>query len=154
MIKDKRKWLAWIAGAVFLCSGTIGMWLHYAGKQEDGLVSGNGRIEATEIDIAAKTAGRIKEIMVREGDFVTAGQVVAMMDTEVLMAQLREAQAHLQQMKSAAATARSQLHQAKRRKRLPWRLLPNARPNLTSPKTLEPFFQAGCERCCRATGSR
>lgn len=116
MVKDKRKWLAWIAGAVFLCSGTIGVWLHYAGKQEDGLVSGNGRIEATEIDIAAKTAGRIKEIMVREGDFVTAGQVVAMMDTEVLMAQLREAQAHLQQMKSAAATARSQLHQRKAEK--------------------------------------
>jgi len=40
-------------------------------------------------------AGRIKAILVDEGDLVTAGQVVAQMDTEVLQAQLRQAQAHL-----------------------------------------------------------
>jgi HlyD family secretion protein len=40
-----------------------------------GLASGNGRIEAVEIDVATKTPGRIKEILVNEGDFVTAGQV-------------------------------------------------------------------------------
>ena len=59
-----------------------------------------------------KSAGRIKEILVREGDFVNAGQVVAIMDTEVLAAQHREGpRAHLQQMRSALATARSQLVQ-------------------------------------------
>ena len=31
---------------------------------------GNGRLEATEISISAKLAGRIDEIMVDEGDFV------------------------------------------------------------------------------------
>jgi len=34
------------------------------------LFSGNGRIEATEIDIASKLAGRVQNIMVNEGDFV------------------------------------------------------------------------------------
>ncbi|MEG1328413.1 MAG: hemolysin D, partial [Janthinobacterium sp.] len=38
----------------------------------EGFVSGNGRIEATEIDVATKLAGRVKEILVREGDFVKA----------------------------------------------------------------------------------
>ncbi|MCK6452293.1 MAG: HlyD family efflux transporter periplasmic adaptor subunit [Alphaproteobacteria bacterium] len=76
-----------------------------------GFASGNGRIEAVEIDIAAKTAGRIKEIRVNEGDFVTAGQVLAVMDTEVLEAQRREAEAQLQRAIIGVETARSQVTQ-------------------------------------------
>lgn len=58
-----------------------------------GFVSSNGRIEATEIDIATKYAGRIEQVLVREGDTVDAGQVVARMDTSELLAQLHQAQA-------------------------------------------------------------
>lgn len=72
-----------------------------------GFASGNGRIEAVEIDIAAKTAGRVREILVDEGDFVRAGEVVARMDTSVLDAQLREAQAQLQGAQTSVGTARS-----------------------------------------------
>jgi HlyD family secretion protein len=110
MNKHKRK-MWWVATALVLGLGASFAWQRYGGKEEDGLASGNGRIEATEIDVATKIAGRIKEILVREGDFVTAGQVVALMDTDVLRAQLREAEAQLQRAQSAAATARSQLVQ-------------------------------------------
>jgi HlyD family secretion protein len=72
-----------------------------------GFVSGNGRIEATEIDIAAKIAGRIREVLVNEGDFVNAGQIVARMDTAVLEAQRREAEAQLRMSIIAVDTARS-----------------------------------------------
>jgi len=60
-----------------------------------GFAQGNGRIEAVEIDVATKIAGRVSDILVNEGDFVTAGQIVARMDTAVLEAQLREAEAQL-----------------------------------------------------------
>ena len=55
-----------------------GGWLAYERwiKKEpfpDGIASGNGRIEATEIDIAIKFPGRISEILFREGDFLEAG---------------------------------------------------------------------------------
>jgi HlyD family secretion protein len=40
----------------------------------EGLASGNGRIEATEIDVATKLAGRVEDILVREGDFVRPGR--------------------------------------------------------------------------------
>ncbi|HVZ06972.1 HlyD family secretion protein [Rhodopila sp.] len=60
-----------------------------------GFASGNGRVEGTDIDIATKIAGRIKDILVNEGDFVTAGEVVARMDTLVLEAERREAEAQL-----------------------------------------------------------
>ncbi len=50
--------------------------------------SSNGRIEATEIDVAAKIPGRIDKILVNEGDFVNTGQIVAVMDLKTLKAQL------------------------------------------------------------------
>jgi len=50
----------------------------------DGFVSGNGRIEATEIDVATKLPGRVEAVLVREGDFVSAGQPLAKMQIEVL----------------------------------------------------------------------
>jgi HlyD family secretion protein len=62
-----------------------------------------------EIDIAAKSPGRIREILAHEGDLVSAGQVLARMDIDVLTAQLRQAEAQLGQAESAVTTARSQL---------------------------------------------
>ncbi len=83
-------------------------WQHFKpGKLPPGIASGNGRIEATEIDIAAKLAGRVAEVTVREGDFVVPGQVVARMDTDVLKAQRREAEAQLQRAIINVDTARS-----------------------------------------------
>lgn len=76
-----------------------------------GIVSGNGRIEAVEIDVAAKAPGRIREILADEGDFVKAGQVVAHMDTDVLQAQRAEAEAQQQQALNAIEIASSQVTQ-------------------------------------------
>lgn len=70
-----------------------------------GFVSANGRIEATEIDIATKYAGRVAQVMVEEGDFVQAGQVVAQMDVEETAAALRTAQAQAQQAEKALEQA-------------------------------------------------
>lgn len=107
-----QKKLLGIAGlVVLLVMGVVwGQKLLRNGKTP-GITSSNGRIEAVEIDVAAKSAGRVKDILVREGDFVTAGQVVAQMDTDTLRAQLRQAIAQRQQAESAVATARSQLAQ-------------------------------------------
>ncbi|MCW0233104.1 MAG: HlyD family efflux transporter periplasmic adaptor subunit [Ferrovibrio sp.] len=62
-----------------------------------GFAAGNGRIEANEIDIATKYAARILEIRVDEGDLVRAGQIVALLDTRDLAAQLRSAEAQVVQ---------------------------------------------------------
>ena len=99
-------------------------------KLPDGFASSNGRIEATEIDVATKLAGRILDELVDEGDFVTAGQVVAHMDTESLQAQRREAVAKLGMAKSAVETreARWRSARARRRQRSPWSH--SARPNI------------------------
>jgi len=79
---------------------------HGPGK---GFASGNGRLEATEIDVAAKLAGRVEDILVVEGDFVDAGQILAHMQVQTLEAQRDEARARLQQTITAVASAEAQV---------------------------------------------
>ena len=63
------------------------------------IVSGNGRIEATDIIIASRLPGRVKHVFVKEGELVKKGQQVAAVDTTPLQAVLREATARLKQAK-------------------------------------------------------
>ncbi len=74
-----------------------------------GFVSGNGRIEATEIDVATKLGGRVQDILVAEGDFVTAGQTLAHMQVQTLEAQRDEARARQNQSITAVASAEAQV---------------------------------------------
>ena len=75
----------------------------------EGFISGNGRLEATEIDVSAKLGGRVQDILVSEGDNVTAGQILAHMQVDTLEAQRDEAQARQQQSITAIASAEAQV---------------------------------------------
>ncbi|WP_455234072.1 HlyD family secretion protein [Thiogranum longum] len=78
--------------------GGVLYWRYSLGPQEiEGFASGNGRIEATEIDIATKRAGRLEEVLVNEGDRVEPGQVLARVDRQSLLAELRQAEARVNQ---------------------------------------------------------
>jgi len=112
-MNKKQKKASILAGTALMLLALTGfLWQRYAANRElEGLASGNGRIEAVEIDVAAKIPGRVREVLVREGELVQAGQVVARMDTSSLEAQLRQAEAELKRARSAVATARSQLAQ-------------------------------------------
>lgn len=74
-----------------------------------GFAGSNGRIEATEIDVAAKLAARIDKILVREGEFVTAGQPLVLMRTDALQAQRNEAVAQYYQAVSEHVRAKAQV---------------------------------------------
>ena len=94
----------WLLAAVAVAVGIVGGFAWYRLRPPGippGFVSSNGRIEATEIDIATKYQGRIEQVLVREGDTVNAGQVVARLDTQELLAQLHEAQAQAQQARDS-----------------------------------------------------
>jgi HlyD family secretion protein len=96
-----------IAGA----TGAAYWWMQTQTKLPDGIASGNGRIEADEIDIATKFAGRVAEVLVDEGDMVKAGQVVARMDTQDLEASLSKAEAQVLQARKVLESARADLEQ-------------------------------------------
>ena len=103
--------LAWV-GAGVLVLAAAGAWQLLRPAPDDGsFVRGNGRIEATEVDVAAKTPGRVDEILVNEGDFVTRADVIARMDVKALQAQLAQARAEVANALSARETARAQVAQ-------------------------------------------
>lgn len=59
-------------------------------------IHASGHIEATEVRLAAKAAGRLVELRPREGDVVRTGEVVARFDTVDLSLELTRAEAELQ----------------------------------------------------------
>lgn len=100
------KRLAMAAIGISLLAAGLYAWLQRDG-QDETLVGGNGRMEATEIDLATKLAGRVQEILVDEGDFVTAGQPLARMNIDVLEAQRDEARAQSRQASNGVSSARA-----------------------------------------------
>jgi len=71
----------------------------------EGIASGNGRLEAIEVDITTKYPGRLAAVNVKEGDDVSAGQVLAELDVRELEAELRQAQAQVKQVQKQRAAA-------------------------------------------------
>jgi HlyD family secretion protein len=71
----------------------------------EGFALTNGRLEATKVYITTKYQGRIEDVVVREGDTIDVGQVLARMDTRTLKAQLRQAEAQVQRARDTKATA-------------------------------------------------
>ncbi|MET4841761.1 HlyD family secretion protein [Bradyrhizobium japonicum] len=111
---------AWVAAliVVALAAGGYFFWQKLGRSSlPEGFASGNGRIEGTEIDVATKTPGRVKDILVREGDFVSVGQVLAQMDTLQLEAQLRQAEAQLRRATISIDTAKSLVTQRESEKK-------------------------------------
>ena len=105
-----KKWLLPILIIAALVAAALVAWQMLRPKGPGkGFVNGNGRLEATEIDVAAKLAGRVEDILVNEGDFVTAGQTLAHMQVQTLEAQRDEAAARLQQSITAVASAEAQV---------------------------------------------
>lgn len=107
-MSPNKKWLTAVVAAAVVLSGGFLLWQHFREPPlPAGFASGNGRIEATEVDITVKIAGRLAEVMAREGDLVEKGQVVARMDVQELEAQYRQAQAQVRQAQEAVRQARA-----------------------------------------------
>ena len=110
MTQTSKKTFIFTIAAVAVGVAAWYAWSYYSHLGDsDAFVTGNGRIEATEIDVSAKTPGRLVDITVREGDFVKAGQTVATLQLDSLNAQRDEAQAGHQEALHAVAAAKAQI---------------------------------------------
>src|SRR5438093_11759881 len=74
-----------------------------------GVIAVSGRIEGDNSAVAAKTSGRIREITVREGDPVEAGQVIAELDDEQIRAREGQASAAVRQAEARVRLAQHQI---------------------------------------------
>lgn len=91
-VKRKAVYVLWVVAALALAYAAWGVGQRYlmAGKAE-GLIGGSGRIEGTEITVATKLFGRVERLLVREGDRVEKGQLLVVVSSDQLQAQLDSA---------------------------------------------------------------
>src|SRR5581483_1638515 len=94
-----------VAGAAFL------IWKLFFSTPAvpDSIVQLSGRIEGDDSAVAPKTAGRILEVRVREGDMVKAGDVIAILDDQQVRDRQDQAQAALIAAEAKTASARVQI---------------------------------------------
>jgi HlyD family secretion protein len=105
-----KKWLLPAAIIALLAVAALVAWQMLRPKGPGaGFVSSNGRIEAIEIDVSSKFGGRLQDILVTDGDFVSAGQPLAHMQVLTLEAQRDEALAQHRQTVTAVASAEAQV---------------------------------------------
>jgi HlyD family secretion protein len=103
--KRTLKWIIGSAAALVVVLIGFGIWKSKQSELPEGIGSGNGRLEAKLVDVAAKEPLRVKEVAVDEGASVKPGQVVAQLDTVTLEAQLAEANAGVAAAKERLAVA-------------------------------------------------
>lgn len=75
----------------------------------EGFLYGNGHIEGTEVRIASEVAGRVTEHALTEGEAVTRGQTVVVVDPETSQDQLRARQGELAALRESQAALESQI---------------------------------------------
>ena len=91
--------------AALLGVGAFGYWKSVHDRLPEGISQGNGRLEATEVQIASKYPGRLAEVRVDEGDRVEKGQLLARLDTRTLEAQRDQASAEVLRARENLAAA-------------------------------------------------
>ena len=113
---SRRLFLRLALALLVISGGAVGsyyLWQRLHPPIPAGIAFGNGRLEADEIDIDTKYAGRIAELFADEGDMVKAGQMLARMDTQDLAASLKKSQAQVTQAQRAVEEASANLAQQK-----------------------------------------
>ncbi|MBL8709059.1 MAG: HlyD family efflux transporter periplasmic adaptor subunit [Rhodospirillaceae bacterium] len=101
-----------VLALLILGAGSAG-YVFWQQRQAEAVLSGfavaNGRIEVERVAVATKFPGRVAAIRVSEGDYVTAGSVVAEMDVAELQAELAEAQANERQAQEGIGKAEAEV---------------------------------------------
>lgn len=73
--------------AIFCVIGFF-VYKNFFAKNNDNIITGNGRVEAREVAVSAKFGGKIVELKVNEGDYVKKDQLLAVIDSRALEADI------------------------------------------------------------------
>src|SRR5258705_872304 len=106
---SSMKFARFIAVAALAIVGLVVWRLFFSPSPPSSVVELTGRVEGDDSAVAAKVAGRILEIRVREGDEMKAGDVIAVLDDRQVQSRHDQAQAALVAAEARTASARAQV---------------------------------------------
>lgn len=92
-----------------IAAGAVWYFLIRTPAGPQNVIKVSGRIEGDDATVAAKIAGRIREIHVREGDQVKAGQVIALIDDEQVRAREEQQQSLVLEAEARVLSAEQQI---------------------------------------------
>lgn len=109
MVGKKAGWIGKVEGTKVLVAKT-------ELKTIVETVSANGRVQPEkEVKISSDVSGEIRELYVKEGDSVVAGQLLARIDPELYQSALDRSDASLNNIRANLANAKARLAQAEAR---------------------------------------
>lgn len=113
MPQSPRQLLAPLVVALGLALAAGWWWLRQPPLPE-GLIQANGRIEGDRYEVAGKLAGKVMELLAREGDWVTRGQVLVRLDDSQVRARVDQAQQAVVAMEAQVQAGRQDLEVLRR----------------------------------------
>lgn len=113
LLGGRRRLLVAAGGALLLGLGAW-QWWWVDDELPEGLIQANGRIEGDQVMVAAKFGGRIAQLEAREGDTVSAGQVLVRLDDSQVGARVTQARAAVTALEAQVRAAASREQQARR----------------------------------------
>jgi HlyD family secretion protein len=110
-MKPAKSRIKLLVPILILTAGAATWWFFLRGPgTPDGIIALSGRIESDDAAVAAKTQGRIREITVREGDPVKAGQVIALLDDDQIKAREDQERSAVEQAEARVLEAQQQIN--------------------------------------------
>lgn len=110
----RKSWIWTLVGMLSLAAVSYALFLWLSPPTlPEGLLYGNGRIEATEVTVSAEVAARVLDSALVEGRVVQADEVLVRLDTTDLTTRLKQAEANALAAQSARADIGRQLDTAR-----------------------------------------
>ena len=142
--RKPRRWprVGVVLLVILFAAGGAGFywWKQYQSQLPAGISWGNGRLVGDEINIDTKFAGRIAELRADLGDMVTAGQVLAVMDTRDIQQTLEKSEAQAKAAQRVIEEANANLVQQQTQQTLAAQELDRAQTLLKSGYATQELF--------------
>lgn len=102
-----------ISAAVIVLIGIILLFIFFKKGEKDNPLHTTGIVEGTEVNLSAKTAGKISELCCKEGDVVNEGNVVIRLESDDITASVKQAKAGIERAKAEINVSESAIENSK-----------------------------------------
>lgn len=108
----RRRYL--IAGVIVIAIAIAAvLFVSLRDKEKEGIIEASGQVRGTEITVSSRIPGRLREMLVREGQPVRAGDLIAKVSSDELEARFQQSLHRIHNARATIERTRSEVAQAK-----------------------------------------